>query len=376
MQKSLAELCDILRRFGMKPVIRGDERCEIRGIATLEEARPQELSFLSNPRYEKLLGTTQASAVVCKPDLTAPASLHLLCVDDPYAAITILIVECLGYRKHRLPADARVCTQDGIGLPGAPAVVAASARIGRNPTIYPNVVIDEGVEIGDDVVIYPGVYVGPRCRLGNGVILFPNVTIYDDTKIGNRVTIHAGSVIGEDGLGYAPFQGRWAKIPQVGSVELADDVEIGANCTIDRATLGSTRIGAGTKFSNLIAIGHGTHIGEHCMFVAQVGLAGSVEVGNRVTMAGQAGVVGHIRIGDGATIGAKAGVTNSVPDGETYLGQPAIPVRDMKRQVAHVMRLPALNEAVRTMEKKLARLEELERRLAELEARAAQADGG
>src|SRR5262249_46304409 len=156
--------------------------------------------------------------------------------------------------------------------------------------------------------------------VGDNVTLYSNVVLYDDTILGNRVTIHAGTVIGEDGLGYAPYNGRWLKIPQIGCVEIGDDVEIGSNCSIDRATLGRTRIGAGVKFRNLIAVGHGTQSGDDCLFVAQVGLAGSVNVGKHVTMAGQAGVVGHIRVGDNATVGAKAGVTNNVADGETVLG--------------------------------------------------------
>lgn len=345
MRATLEQICKTLSQYGMKTELRGDPKCEINGVATLEDARDGDITFLSNPKYEKALQTTKASAVVLKPDVVAPEGVNLIRVADPYAAITVLIVTLHGYRKHRRfeqPSRANI---------------AATAQLGDGASIYPGATIDEDVIIGRNATIYPGVYIGPRCRIGDDVLLYPNVVIYDDTIIGNRCTIHAGSVIGEDGLGYAPFQDRWVKIPQIGRVELGDDVEIGANCTIDRATLGHTRIGSGTKFSNLIAIGHGTHIGEHCMFVAQVGLAGSVNVGHHVTMAGQAGVVGHIRVGDRSTVGAKAGVTNSVPDGETVLGQPAIPIRDMRRQVAYVMKLPDLNQTVRQLEKRIAELE-------------------
>ena len=231
-----------------------------------------------------------------------------------------------------------------------------TARLGRTPTIHPGATIDEHAVIGDNAIIYPGCYVGPRCRIGDNVLLYPNVVLYDDTVLGNRVTIHANTVIGEDGLGYAPYQGRWEKIPQIGHVEIEDDVEIGAGCTIDRATLGRTKIGKGTKFSNLIAIGHGTQIGKHCLFVAQVGVAGSVTVGTHVTMAGQSGVVGHIRVGDNAKVGAKAGVTNNVPDGETVLGAPAIPITDMRRQVACLSRLPEMMKRVKALEKELIEL--------------------
>jgi UDP-3-O-[3-hydroxymyristoyl] glucosamine N-acyltransferase len=346
MQATLGQLCETLRQHGMKPELTGDRERVIHGVATLEDAGTGEISFLSNLKYEKQLQETRASAVVLNRDVEAPDHLDLIRVGDPYAAITALIVKLHGYRQHRRVTPSPTCTQ-----------VAETARIGENATIHPGVTIDEDVVIGDNAVIYPGCYVGPRCRIGDDVLLYPNVVIYDDTVMGNRVTIHAGTVIGEDGLGYAPVGEKWVKIPQIGHVEIGDDVEIGANCCVDRATLGRTRIGAGTKFSNLIAIGHGTHIDENCLFVAQVGLAGSVSVGRHVTMAGQAGVVGHIQIGDNATIGAKAGVTNTVPPGETVLGAPAIPITEMKRQLVHMQRLPQLKEQVKRLEKRIAELE-------------------
>ncbi|MFQ5805214.1 MAG: UDP-3-O-(3-hydroxymyristoyl)glucosamine N-acyltransferase [Phycisphaerae bacterium] len=346
MQATLAQLCETLEKHGMKPQLEGDGDQIIHSAATLEEAAEGQISFLSNPKYERLLQETRASAVVLKPDVPAPDHLALIRVADPYAAITALIVKLHGYRKHRRVPPSPACTY-----------IAESARIGENPTIHPGATIDEDVVIGKNAVIYPGCYIGPRCCIGDELLLYPNVVVYDDTVMGDRVTIHAGTVIGEDGLGYAPVGDKWVKIPQIGHVEIGDDVEIGANCTIDRATLGKTKIGSGTKFSDLIAIGHGTHIDENCLFVAQVGLAGSVSVGKHVTMAGQAGVVGHIRIGDNATIGAKAGVTNNVPDGETVLGAPAVPITEMKRRVAHVGRLPELKEQVKRLEKQLAELQ-------------------
>jgi len=188
------------------------------------------------------------------------------------------------------------------------------------------------------------------------VTLFPNVVVYEQCVLGDRVTVHAGSVIGEDGLGYAPVGEKWIKIPQIGNAVIGDDGEIGANCTIDRATLGSTVISRGTKFSNLIAVGHGTRIGEDCLFVAQVGIAGSVQVGRHVVMAGQAGVVGHITIGDNATVGAKAGVTNTIEPGVTVLGQPAVPINECKRQVAVAQRLPELKNEVKRLRRDLDRL--------------------
>ncbi|MCK4343194.1 MAG: UDP-3-O-(3-hydroxymyristoyl)glucosamine N-acyltransferase [Phycisphaerae bacterium] len=347
MAATLAELCAAIAEYGMKPVLKGDADRRIERVATLAEAREGEVSFLSNPKYEKMLQTTKASVVIVKPDVVAPERLDLIQVDDPYAALTVLIVKLHGYRRHRrVPLDS-ACTH-----------IHETARIGENATIHPGATIDENVVIGSGAIIYPGCYVGPRCRSGDNLLLFPNVVLYDDTVIGDRVTIHANTTIGEDGLGYAPIEGKWVKIPQIGHVEIESDVEIGTNCAIDRATLGKTVIGRGTKFSNLIAIGHGTRIGEDCLFVAQAGLAGSVNVGKHVTMAGQVGVAGHIRIGDNATIGAKAGVTHNVPEHETVLGQPAIPIREMRRQVVYIQRLPELSETVKRLEKQVAELKQ------------------
>jgi UDP-3-O-[3-hydroxymyristoyl] glucosamine N-acyltransferase len=342
MPYTLAQLSDLLAQHGLEATVRGNPDRRVARVATLEEAGPDEISFLSNPKYTKLLQTTQAGAVVVKPDVTTPDQLDCLCSAEPYAAITACIVALHGYRQHPPPPTGRDAPQ-----------IHPSAEVGPNATIHPGATIAADVVIGADAVIYPGCYIGPRCRIGNRALLYPNVVIYDDCLLGDRVTLHAGTVIGNDGLGYAPVNGRWVKIPQIGIVEIEDDVEIGANCSIDRATLGRTKIGRGTKMSNLIAVGHGTHIGEHCMIVAQVGLAGSVDVGDHVTMAGQVGVVGHVRIGDNATIGAKAGVVNNVPDGATYLGQPAIPIANMKRQAACLHKLPQLVRTVNRLDREM-----------------------
>jgi UDP-3-O-[3-hydroxymyristoyl] glucosamine N-acyltransferase len=208
-------------------------------------------------------------------------------------------------------------------------------------------------------VLYPGCYIGAGCRLGDDCVLHPNVVIYDGCRLGNRVTIHAGSVIGEDGLGYAPVGGKWHKIPQIGVVEIGDDVEIGANCTIDRATLGKTLIASGTKLSNLIAIGHGAKIAEDCMLVAQVGIAGSTTVGRHVTMAGKAGVAGHLTIGDNARIGAMAGVMRDVPPNTEVLGAPAMEISECRRVMSVQARLPELRGRIRELESELAELREL-----------------
>lgn len=348
MALTLTELADFMASQGMPCEIEGDASARVSSVATLDQAREGQLSFLSNPRYERELATTGASAVLVRPDLEISRRINLMRTWDPYAAMTAAIVKLHGYRHHPLWG-----LSDG-------ACVAASARIGRNPNIAPGVHIDEDAVIGDDATIYPGVYIARQCRIGNRVTLFPNVVIYDGSVLGDRVTVHAGTVIGEDGLGYAPVNNKWVKIPQIGNAVIGDDVEIGANCTIDRATLGSTVISSGTKFSNLVAIGHGTRIGEDCLFVAQVGLAGSVVVGRHVTIAGQAGVVGHVTIGDNATIGAKAGVSNNVEANTTVLGQPAVPINECKRQVAVVQRLPHMKDEIRRLRREL---EDLKRKI-------------
>jgi UDP-3-O-[3-hydroxymyristoyl] glucosamine N-acyltransferase len=354
MSHTLTELAAFLQQQGMPCQITGDPCHRIASVATLDDAQADQVSFLANPKYEKTLATTQAGAVVVKVGQQAPGPMNLLQVPDPYAAIALLMIKIHGFRRHQ---------QMGIS---DKAQVAASAKIGRNANIWPFVTICENVVIGDDVTIYPGCFIAEGCKLGNSVVLMPNVVLYDQVVLGNRVTIHAGTVVGEDGLGFAPVGQKWEKIPQAGGVEIGDDVELGANCSIDRATLGKTVIAKGTKFSNLIAIGHGCKIGENCMFVAQVGIAGSVTVGNHVTMAGQAGVAGHISIGDNATIAAKAGVANDVPADETYLGAPAAPMAQKKREFASITKLPEMRQKLRKLE---ATVEALQREIDALKAR-------
>jgi UDP-3-O-[3-hydroxymyristoyl] glucosamine N-acyltransferase len=200
---------------------------------------------------------------------------------------------------------------------------------------------------------------GDRVTLGDDCTLFPNVVIYDGSELGNRVTIHAGSVIGEDGLGYAPHDGRWIKIPQVGRAVLGDDVEIGANCTIDRATLGRTEIGAGSKFGNVIVVGHGTKVGPDCMFVGLVGIAGSVTIGRHVTLAGQVGIAGHLHIGDEVTVAAQSGISSTIEPKSTVFGSPARPIEEAKRSMILVQRLPDLAKRIKVLEQELEQLRDI-----------------
>lgn len=348
MPHRLTALAELLAQFNMPCEIVGDPNREITGVATLDEAGPTEISFLSNAKYEKALSTTKAGVVIVSKEQEIPSGLCVIRAPDPYAAVTVVMVHVHGYRKHeRKGIDPR-------------AVVDPTSKIGENAGICHNVTIGENVTIGRNAVMYPGVYVARDCQIGDDCILYPNVTIYEGSVLGNRVTIHAGSVIGEDGLGYAPVKGKWHKIPQIGIVEIGDDVEIGSNCSIDRATLGRTVIASGTKFSNLIAIGHGAKIGEDCMFVAQVGIAGSVTVGRHVTMAGKVGVAGHLHIGDEAQIAAMSGVMNDVPAGTSVAGAPAVPIKDAMRSFSYLARLPDMAKQIKQLE---AQVEALRKKL-------------
>ena len=345
MPYRLSALAEAVTKYGLPCRVEGEARREVVGVATLEDAGPDEISFLANARYEKLLETTSAGAVIVATDQPIPAGMSVLRTADPYAAVTIIIVHIHGYRKH-----------PGEGV-SAQSVIDPSAVIGPGANIHHGVTIAAGVTIGRNVVIYPGCYIGDHCRLGDNCTLYPNVVIYEKTIIGHRVTVHAGSVIGEDGLGYADVKGKWHKIPQIGFVEIGDDVEIGANYSIDRATLGLTIIASGSKFSNLIAIGHGAKIGEDCMLVAQVGIAGSVTVGRHVVMAGKAGVAGHLKIGDNAQLGAMCGVMRDVPADTKVAGIPALTFKDAMRSFSLTERLPDMHKQIKQLEAQVAELQ-------------------
>jgi UDP-3-O-[3-hydroxymyristoyl] glucosamine N-acyltransferase len=335
----------------------GDGEKVIRGLASLEDAGDQDVSFLANIRYAGQMKSTRAAAVIVAKDYDGPGEGLIRC-DDPYFAYREAMVAFYGFRKPPFSGVAPT------------AEIDPSAEIAENVTIGPFVTICGDVKIAAGTVLYPGVFVGPNCRIGADCVLYPNVAMYDRTILGDRVTIHAGSSIGQDGFGYAthPRDGVVVhdKIPQAGWVELENDVEIGACCAIDRATMGPTIIGAGTKFSNLVAIGHGTKMGTHCLMVAQSGIAGSTMVGNYCVFAGQAGVVGHIRIGDGVRVGAQAGVTNDLEAGAEVLGSPAIPRADARRVLMATTRLPELRNTVKKLIKQVEALQDrLDREAAE-----------
>lgn len=339
----LSQLAQVLCQNGVSAKLEGPD-VEVRASNTLEDAQPGEITFVSNPRYLTKLASTKATAVILGADVARPEGISCLRCEDPYAGITGAIIALHGYRRHPQWGKSQA------------AFIDPTARIGKNANIAPGATIGAGAELGDDCTVYPGCYVGECAKLGSGCILYPNVVIYDGTILGSRVTIHAGSVIGQDGLGYAPIGEKWLKIPQIGIVEIGDDVEIGANCAIDRATLGRTVIASGTKFGNVIVIGHGSKIGQDCLFVGLVGVAGSVTVGRHVTVAGQAGFAGHITIGDNVKVGAQSGVAADIAPGTAVLGAPAMAADETKRMLLSLQRLPDWIRRVKDLEREIKEL--------------------
>ena len=339
MELTLSELAT---RLGGE--LRGKGDTLVRGLAAIEFAQADEVTFLANQRYLKHVSTTAAAAVIVPADYEGPGRSLIRC-QDPYFAFREAMVIFHGFRQPHF---------DGID---PLANVAPTARLAEGVRAAAFVTVADGAIVGPRTVLYPGVYIGPNCRLGADCTLHPNVTLYDGTILHDRVTIHAGSSIGHDGFGYSTHRGAHHKIPQAGYVELEDDVEIGACCAIDRATMGPTVVGAGTKFSNLVAIGHGTRLGKHCLLVAQTGLAGSVVVGNYCVFGGQSGVAGHLRIGDGARIAGRTGVTKDVAPGEELFGMPALPLMQAKRVFTLLGRLPQLRATVRKMAREVASIQ-------------------
>jgi len=335
------KLSDLAAKLG--GTLSGDGDKPVRGVAPIESAREDEVTFLANRRYEKHVATTRAAAVIVPADYAGPCpeEVGLIRCEDSYFAFREVMVAFHGFRRH--PFE---------GVDPA-AAIHPTAELGEGTCVAGMVTICRGVRIGANAVIYPGVFIGPDCRIGDDCTFYPNVTLYDGTIIHDRVAIHAGTSIGHDGFGYATHGGRHEKIPQAGWVEIEDDVEMGACCAIDRATMGPTVIGAGTKFSNLVAIGHGTKLGRHCLIVAQVGIAGSVNVGSYCVFGGQAGVAPHIQIGDGARIGGQAGVVSSVPAGQDVGGFPSMPLPLTLRVWATLRQLPTMRSEVLRLTKEL-----------------------
>jgi len=330
-------------------VLEGDGNIEILGVAGVREARPGELTFVAQPRYAALAAQTRASAAVVGLDWNRPVPCALLRAEQPEEAFS---------RAAELFAPPPERPAPGIH---PTALVAPDVRLGAEVRIGPYCVVERGVEIGDRTAIFAQCYIGAETRIGPDTLVYPQVVIRERVRIGARAIIHSGVVIGADGFGYTEMpDGARRKIPQIGTVEIGDDVEIGANTTIDRARVGRTVIGNGVKIDNLVMIAHNVMIGDHAVIVAQAGIAGSSTIGARAMLAGQVGVAGHLTIGEGAIIGAQSGVSKNVPPGAFFFGYPAGPMEKVSRAHAHLMRLEEWRR----------RLDELERRLAQLEAKA------
>lgn len=319
--------------------VHGDAGVSLTGFAPADRAQPGDLTFAENAEYFQRAEASAAAAILVAGDV--PGSKKVL-IRVPNARVAFAKVLPMFFPE---PVFAPAIHPT--------AVVAASASVDPTAHIGPHCAIGEGTIIGARAVLRGGNHVGDRVRVGDDTQLFPNVTIYSGTQIGRRVRIHSGTVIGSDGFGYVFDQGVHLKVPQVGNVIIGDDVEIGANVTVDRGALGPTTIGRGTKIDNLVQIAHNVSIGENSLIVAQVGIAGSTRLGNYVILGGQVGVAGHLKIGNQVTVGAQSGVMHDIYDGEKYLGTPALPDRQFKRQILASQELPELLRRVRALEKKM-----------------------
>ena len=361
-------------------LVQGDLRGKgdrlLRAAQPLEKAGPHEIAFVENERKLRQLKNVQAGCLVLSEDAADTFSSNgdsfpadsptssaadfptLIVVDEPFAAFLVILA-------HFHPPQVR----KEIGISPA-ARVACTARIGKGTNIHPQALIGDNVVIGENCEIHPGVVIGDDCRLGDHVVLYPRVVLYPGMLLGNRVVIHAGAVIGADGFGYRLNHGRREKIPHFGTVRIADDVEIGANTTIDRSMIGETVIGEGTKIDNLVMIAHNCELGRHNAIVGQVGFAGSVSTGDYVVVAGHVGVADHVHLGEHCVLGSKAGVHKDVPPHETYIGLPASPAAEAMRVVMAQKKLPETLKTVRRLQQ---RIEELSRQVESLVSPATEA---
>ncbi len=326
--------------------ILGDSSLPITGIATIHDAQPGQITFLTNSRYVREAAATNASAVIVGAKLSdraggaMPATLARLVAEDPYYAVCQVI-------RHFHPQPYRSAGVSPL------ASIGQGVTMGDEVSIHPYVVIADRAVIGNRVTLYPGCYIGREAVIGDDALLYPNVTIREEVRVGCRVIIHSGTVVGSDGFGYAPYRGEHHKIPQVGTVVIEDDVELGANVSVDRATLGRTVIGRGTKVDNLVQIAHNVTIGERSIIVAQAGISGSTSIGRGVVLAGQVGVVGHVTVGDGARVGAQSGVSRDIPPGQDVSGSPAIEHRLWLTIQAILPHLPDFRKRLHRLEEEL-----------------------
>lgn len=335
MKLMLGEIADLVNGQ-----VVGDSEIEISGVNAIEEAVSGDICFVRAKKYWPKLQNTRASAVLAQvqPD---GCPLPLVLVDNPDFAFGRLL-QFMEQEQRCHPTEIH-----------PQAVIGEHVTLGENVSIDAFVHVGDNAVIGDNTVLYSGVYVGAYSQIGADCILYPNVVVRERCQIGNRCTIHAGASIGSDGFGFTPMDNAWVKIPQIGKVEIGDDVEIGANSAVDRATCGVTRIGTGTKIDNLVQVGHNVQIGVHCVIAGMVGIAGSAVIGNHVRIGAYSGIAGHLSIGDGASIGARSGVINSIAPGTTVSGFPAKDHQIERRFMVSQSKIPDLIRRVRQLERQL-----------------------
>ncbi|MBI4852814.1 MAG: UDP-3-O-(3-hydroxymyristoyl)glucosamine N-acyltransferase [Acidobacteria bacterium] len=339
------KLSDIASRLNC--VLEGDGNLEIKGVIGLDEAENGQLTFLSNPKYTSKLAITKASAVIVGKDFSSPTHLALLRHTNPYLTFARAI-------------ELFYSPPNPVNEIHPKAVVSPLAKLGKNVCIGANSVIGDNVELGDNIVIYPNVTIYPNAKIGENTIIHSNCVVREYVEIGAHCTLQNGVIVGADGFGYAKKDdGSWYKIVQSGIVVLESDVEIGANSTIDRATIGETRIKQGAKLDNLVMVGHASVVGENTLLCGQVGLAGSSKIGRNVTLAGQVGVAGHLTIGDNVIATAQTGIPNSVEAGQIISGYPAIENRSWLKSSAIFNRLPDLQKTLRELQRRVAEIEKL-----------------
>ena len=321
----------------------GSSKTEITGVSEIKNAKKGDIIFISSLKYAEEIGQTKASAILIKSPLEN-CSIPMLCQDNPLYAFSRIL--SFFYAKPYAPKGVH-----------PQAIIGKDVTLGKDLSIYPLATIGDRVKIGDRVSIFPGAYIGDDSEIEEDCVIYPNVSILGAIFIGKRVIIHSGTVIGSDGFGYVPYNGTHHKIPQVGEVHIEDDVEIGSNVSIDRATIGRTIIKRGTKIDNLVQIAHNVLIGENSIIVSQVGISGSSEIGKNVILAGQAGIADHVKVGDNAVVGARAGINSDVDPNQTVIGSPFMPYGKFWRTQVLIKRLPEMKEQVKAHEKRLTDLE-------------------
>lgn len=342
MQKTLKEIAKLI-----DGEVVGNDNVVITGVSGIKEAEEGDITFVANPKYLPLIEKTRASAIITSREVKA-CPKPIIRTENPSLAFAKIVT---------LATPEEVKRPRGIH---PTAILGEDVSLGRNVAIGPYVVIEDSVCVGDNSIIYAGCFIGHHTKIGDNVLIYANVSIRERIAIGNRVIIHSGTVIGSDGFGFVNIEGLHHKIPQIGTVEIGDDVEIGANVTIDRARFDKTVIGKGAKIDNLVQVAHNVVIGENSIIVAQAGISGSTVLGKNVILAGQAGLVGHITVGDGAIVAAQGGVTKSIPPNTMVSGYPAKPHETARKVNACVQNLPRLYKLVNELKKKI---EELEKKL-------------